>query len=290
MLLLASCLCQVVGAEEKTPQKSPYLQALDWVQKVNPFQKSNPTIKNAPREDSEAEPAQEKEVQTDVEPPAPEAQSETQPKLEFNPHKSKTHVSIGLGTLALQGNSGSVLEKNYEASSSVQLNLAFEKTVSDLGSFEMGLTFLSVSSELKNAVNTDMRLAYLAIPLFYKHSVAPVGQYSNFYFKGGLIPLMLLDASVDSCTNVLCGADSDLDAWLTKSQSISSSFQKYSLLGVAGAGINFLVFKEFLLDSFWLNTDLSYMQGLSNVNRGTELGQDVKISGVQLQVGLAFSF
>lgn len=298
-------LCTTAFSEDDgAPRKTPFQEAVDWVDSAFNKRKSAPKKSDVAGEEKKTKENKENydsESQAQAEQPA-EAKpklktkpvviddSETEQASPFNPHKNKTHFSIALGSVGLKGNSGSVLEKNYELGPSLELGVHFEQPLSAVGSFETGISLLLLGSKMKNRTGTNMNLTYLMIPLLYKHQLSNVGQYSNFYFKGGVLPMMLLSASVDTCDSVFCGEDSDLDQWLTKSRSVSDSFQKYSWLGTIGVGFNFLIFKEFIIDSLWLNTEVSYLQGLSNINRGEELGKDVKVTGVQLNLGLAFSF
>lgn len=289
-IIIFICFVSSAFAQTETQNQSKSAPLIDqlsgWIKKNNPLDKNNnnnsekkvkspdPETISEPTEDSKTE----KTILTSKEPE------------DFSLNQNRLHFSIGLGNLGLEANSGSVLDKNYSQSAGVLLGLTYENPISENGSFETGLAFLFLSSKLKNTSNTDMNLSYLAVPIIYKHIVSQVHKQSSFYFKGGLIPLILLDASVDTCDSIACGADSDLDAWLTKSRSISDSFQKYSVLGAVGIGFNFHVFNDLIFKTVWINTDLSYIQGLSSINRGKELGNEVKIQGAQMTLGLAATF
>lgn len=204
--------------------------------------------------------------------------------------KMRTQIFLGVGNLALKGNSGSVLAEDYSSGPGVQFGLGLEFPLSARGSFETGVSILGLGSELKAASESKMSLSYLVVPLVYKYEISKVNVHSGFFLRGGLLPMMLLHASVDTCSSYACGLDHELDEWLAKSRSISSSFQRYNLAGTAGGGFNFLLFRDFIIDSLWLNLDLTYVQSLTKINRGNELGRDVKMDGFLINTGLAVSF
>ncbi len=294
LMLVLLCTSSAVFAEDAKPEKTRSAPLIDqlggWIKKNNPLDKKVKTPEAKTKSP---------EVQTSDAPkvaPVAEAPPQQTPAAQvaepenFGLNQPRWHVSIGLGNLALEGNSGSVIEDNYSPSAGAQLGVTYENPVSEVGSFETGLEFLLLSSNLKGSTNTDMNLTYLAIPLYYKHIVSQVRTKSSYYLKGGIAPLVLLDASVDTCASAACGLDSDLDAWLTKSRSVSDSFQKYSLLGTVGMGLNLHIFSDFVVETMWLNADVSYVQGLTSINRGDQLGKEVKISGVQVTLGLAATF
>ncbi len=287
LILVLLCSSSFVFADESKPEKTaPLIDQLGgWLKKNNPLDKKavTPEKKVKPPEAQVSETPSAKPV---AETPATKV---VEPE-NFSMNQPRWHLSAGLGNLALEGNSGSVIEDNYSPSAGAQLGVTYENPVSEVGSFETGLEFLLLSSSLKGSTSTDMNLTYLAIPLMYKHIVSPIRTKSSFYLKGGLTPLLLLSASVDTCASAACGFDSDLNAFLTKSRSISDSFQKYSLLGTAGIGFNLHVFSDFVVETMWFNTDVSYVQGLTSINRGKELGKEVKISGVQVTLGIAATF
>lgn len=283
-LLISFTCIQLALAQEKESSTPLIDKASEWWEKANPFKKDEKSQQQDGKKAATPSIATPKS-------PAKETPSLVEERNETRTApKNRFHVNLGIGNVTLQGNSGSVVEKNYDAKSSAHLGLNYEIITSEQSSFETGLSFLLLSSQLKYSSSTHMNLNYLAIPLVYKRVLSKVAEESNFYGKVGVLPLILLGASVDTCSSTLCGADSDLDAWLTKSRSISDSFQKYSALGTVGLGFNFLIFKEFIIDSFWFNADLSYNYGLTSINRGSELGSDVRISGAALSLGLAISF
>lgn len=294
LMLVLLCTGSFVFAEDaktEKPRTAPLIDQLGgWIKKNNPLEKKAQTPEAKTKSP---------EVQTSDAPkvaPVAEAPAQQTPAAQvaepqnFSLNQQRWHLSIGLGNLAIEGDSGSVIEHNYSPSAGAQLGVTYENPVSEVGSFETGLSFLLLSSNLKGSTNTDMNLTYLAIPLYYKHIVSQVRTKSSYYLKGGLAPLVLLDASVDTCASAACGLDSDLDAWLKKSRSVSDSFQKYSLLGTVGMGFNLHIFSDFVIETMWFNAEVSYVQGLTSINKGDELGKEVKISGVQVTLGLAATF
>lgn len=240
-------------------------------------------------EKNELSTGQEPESSTPTE-VAPTPEAETEIKTPFNPHGEKFHLKGGIGDVTLKGNSESVLERNYKSTGNVELGFSFETPTSQTDSIDAGLSLMLFGAKLNSSSSTTLNLSYWAFPVFYKMSVAKVKDYSSIYIKFGGVPLVLNNASVNTCDSSLCGNDSDLDTWLTKRESATSSFQSYSILGAVGAGFNFLLFKEFIVDSVWFTVDASYFTSLANINKGSDLAKELKLSGAQVSVGLAITF
>lgn len=273
------------GAEEAPVNKKPLFdRAVEFLGQSNSPNTTEVKKESSPKTVPAEAPTAIKEP---AKPPQPAKVDLAPPTFEAD--HNRFHFLLGFGNLALKGSSQSVLEKNYNPGSSAALGLNYEILFSKESSLQTGLNFLILGSDLKLSTSTELNLSYLAIPLIYKRAVAQIKDYSNFYLMAGAVPLILLNASVDTCSNPACGNDAELDAWLTQSRSETDSFQRYSLLGTVGAGFNFLLFKQFIIDSLWLTMDISYSQSLTSINKGNKLGSSVKIEGAQGTLGLAIA-
>jgi hypothetical protein len=293
--ILVLCLVNKSWGDEAPVKKKPLFdRAVEFLGQSKPEATTEVKKVPSPKSESVEAPAAPKEA---VKPPEPAKAAITpEPKKadlapqNFEADQNRFHFSLGFGNLALKGNSRSVLEENYSPASSAALGLNYEILFSKNSSFQTGLNFLVLGSDLKLSSSTELNLSYLAIPLIYKRAVAQIRDYSNFYLMAGAVPLVLLNASVDTCSSLACGNDAELDAWLTERRSETDSLQRYSLLGNVGAGFNFLLFKEFIINSLWLTMDLSYSQSLTSINKGNKLGSSIKIEGAQGTLGLAIAF
>ncbi len=195
---------------------------------------------------------------------------------------------IGLGTLGVRTASG------HSPSGGAFIGILGDKRFTPSPwAFESGIGLIAISG--KNSFET-LSLSYWMFPFNAHYYFAPISKNSKLYLKSGLALLLL--SSANSCIGSCSGGggggshhgDKVSTSALSTDRSVNGAFKSSDLLFSLGVGADFLIFKSFLLDSFWITLETDYSRSLMNTANSNEYGGSSYNEGFMFTLGLALDF
>ncbi len=162
---------------------------------------------------------------------------------------------------------------NYtnQAGDNIEPDYAFGLVAGITSTFSLrersGLTveLLYAEEGAESLEEVELDLSYLRLPILYNIFFRDVGDAFRPKIYIGLQPGLLLEAEIDEADR-------------------TDSYNSFALGGTVGIGFNYQVGEE-----LWLNTDLRYNRGFTDIAEDTAFFEgDIYNQGFQLSLGLAF--